>query len=57
MDNTFSLPKIPGYEMEITDDQTKLTGDTLAIDFETFYEGGLLHDLHGCPVLLHPRKV
>ena len=39
MDNTFSLPKIPGYEMEITDDQTKLTGDTLAIDFETFYEG------------------
>ena len=39
MDNTFSLPKIPGYEMEITDDQTKLTCDTLAIDFETFYEG------------------
>ena len=40
MDNTFSLPKIPGYEMEITDDQTKLTGDTLAIDFETFYDKG-----------------
>lgn len=25
--------------MEITDDQTKLTGDTLAVDFETYYEG------------------
>ena len=30
---SFSLPRIPGYEMEITDDQTKLTGDTLAVDF------------------------
>lgn len=36
---SFSLPRIPGYEMEITDDQTKLTGDTLAVDFETYYEG------------------
>lgn len=34
-----SLPKVPGYDMEITEDQTKLAGPVLAIDFETFYEG------------------
>lgn len=35
----FNLPKVPNYEMIITDDQSQLTGDTLAVDFETYYEG------------------
>lgn len=35
----FSLPKAPGLDIVITDDQRKLTGDVLAVDFETYYEG------------------